>query len=94
MTERNLAVLESSGKSSQTLFEVEPPNLFRDPLIDSHDAGNLLQNLEIPLEVPEDIMDRMWMALDKAKSFSPIEAGYEARRLLLSRFAIIRRQGR
>ncbi|ORY34822.1 putative death-receptor fusion protein-domain-containing protein [Naematelia encephala] len=79
---------------TDVLFEVEPPNLFRDPLADASFAAFLLRNQAKDISVERqgilEKLDRQAESVaDKPKS-SPIEDAFEARRVLSERIAIHR----
>ncbi|WRT69593.1 uncharacterized protein IL334_006582 [Kwoniella shivajii] len=64
--------------TSDVIFEIEPNNIFRDPLIDSYYANRLLASLNV--ERPE--INRFLERGDQDNLYSPIDEEWEARRTI------------
>ena len=96
-SEQNIAALRPAGHQRDILFEVEPPNQFRDPLIDSYGAAQQLASVDSDWQ--DEKFSRQWrdniaqlnllirraesaISDDQPKAVTPIDEAWEARRSL------------
>ncbi|WWC73595.1 uncharacterized protein I206_107567 [Kwoniella pini CBS 10737] len=79
--ENDLKIYEQEKNSINVLFEIEPCNIFRDPLIDLFYSNKLIRNLNLNYIIESTKM----IDLENGKVLSPIDDAWEARRTLLRR---------
>ena len=80
---------------ADALFEVEPPNLYRNPLDDASRAADILTAIpvkglpEVVLVRANELRSRVLAALAQARQSSPIDDAWEASRCLQRRVDIL-----
>lgn len=89
LVEHDIKTLKGSV-DSEVLFEVEPSNIFRDPLVDVFYASKLLSNLRLAGLLGDRLSHRVpeHLELDSVVEglcISPIDDAWEARRSLVRR---------
>lgn len=89
LVEHDIKTLKG-GVDSEVLFEVEPSNIFRDPLVDVFYASKLLSNLRFAGLLDDRLSHRVpeHLELDSVVEglcVSPIDDAWEARRSLVRR---------
>ncbi|WWC65932.1 uncharacterized protein I303_108554 [Kwoniella dejecticola CBS 10117] len=90
--QHDLRVYKQEKNSIEVLFEVEPPNIFRDPLVDLFYSNKLLRDLGLELgstSISQDAGMELGIVGEEndgqGLELSPIDDAWEARRTILRR---------
>ncbi|WWC92899.1 uncharacterized protein L201_007861 [Kwoniella dendrophila CBS 6074] len=89
--EQDLEMFNRHTNSTEVLFEVEPSNIFRDPLVDLYYSNKILKNLKVNSTISETTKARKETQIrnispeGKDVSLSPIDDAWETKRTLVRR---------